>query len=136
MGPFGRNFGNNYDREFGRSDWGNSPGRWGYGGVERQEFQPMRMNQAYDRGFRDYRGNQGYDRGFRNDPHLNQPFPVRPSHSIMPMSPNHRHSGYDVGYFGIDYDRDMRAGGRGYRGRPRYDTNFGDFRNSYLSGWF
>ena len=137
-----RHFGNEYDREFGRMDWGNAP-RGGYNAGPWRESQPMRGNGfGYDRGFRDsggeYRGGEfrdfnRYDRGFRGDSHLREPFPIRPSHSSMPM---HRQgSGYDQGYFGIDYDRDMRAGGRGYR-RPRYDTNFGDFRNSYLTGWF
>jgi hypothetical protein len=146
MGPFGRNFGNEYDRGFGRGEWSNGPGRWGFGGGQRYdsgqryESQPMRGNQAYDRGFRDFGGNQGYDRGYRGDQHrgdqhLRQPFPTRPSHSMMPMSHNHAHGGYDVGYFGIDYDREMRGGGRGYGG-GRYDRNFGDFRNSYLTGWF
>ena len=127
MGPFGRN---DYDREFGRTDWGNNRDRWGHQAGPWRESQPMRGNMGYDRGFRDF---NRYDRGFRADPHLREPFPVRPSHTTMPMA---RHgSGYDHGYFGIDYDRDMRAGGRGFR-RPRYDANFGDFRNSYLTGWF
>ena len=143
MGPFGRNFGNDYDRDFGRQDWGNAQGRWGYGGGGWREGSPMRGNQGfgnggYDRNFRDFepqfRG--GYDRGFRNDSHAREPFPIRPSHSAMPPSHHHGRGGYDVGYFGMDYDRDMRAGGRGYGGRNRNDINFGDFRNSYLSGWF
>ena len=137
MGPFGRNFGNDYDRDFGRRDWGNGPGRWEYAAGPRREGQPMRGRPSYDRGFRDFGGNQGYDRGFRGDSHLREPFPVRPSHTTMPMSHTGSHGGYDVGYFGIDYDREMRGGGRGYNnGRPRYDRNFGDFRNSYLTGWF
>ena len=136
-----RNFGNEYDRDFGRTDWGNAPRRAYGAGPSWRDSQPtMRGNPGYDRGFRpsggEYRGGEhgrGYDRGFRGDSHLREPFPIRPSHSSMPM--HGRGNGYDQGYFGIDYDRDMRAGGRGYR-RPRYDTNFGDFRNSYLTGWF
>ena len=125
MRPFDRNFGNEYDREFGRMDWGNRQFRGGY------HAGPWRESTGYDRGFRGDFG--GYDRGFRGHSHMNEPFPVRPSHTSMPMS--RRGSGYDHGYFGSDYDRDMRAGGRGFR-RPRYDNNFGDFRNSYLTGWF
>ena len=133
MGPFGRNFGNQYDREFGRTDWGNTRDRWGYNAGPWRESQPMRGNMGYDRGFRDFGGEHRYDRGYRGDSHMREPFPVRPSHSSMPMQ--HRGNGYDHGYFGMDYDRDMRAGGRNVR-RSRYDTNFGDFRNSYLTGWF
>ena len=132
-----RNYGNGYDREFGRMDWGNAPNRWGYNaGPSWRGNQPMRANPGYDRGFRDFDRNYGgmrYDRGFRADPHMREPFPIRPSHSSMPMQG--RGNGYDHGYFGSDYDRDMRAGGRGFN-RSRYDTNFGDFRNSYLTGWF
>jgi hypothetical protein len=148
MGMFGRFFGNDYDRDFGRSEWGNGPGHR-FGAGPRREGQPTYGRQGYDRGFRDFGGSQGYDRGFRNfggqgydrgfrgDQHLRQPFPVRPSHTLSPMSHTGSHGGYDVGYFGIDYDRDMRGGGRGFGGgRSRYDRNFGDFRNSYLSGWF
>jgi hypothetical protein len=144
MGPFDRNFGNDYDREFGRTDWGNRQFRGGYNAGPWRNDQPMHGNMGYDRGFRtdfggehfgrEYRGgNMGYDRGFRGHSHMNEPFPVRPSHTSMPMS--RRGSGYDHGYFGSDYDREMRAGGRDFR-RSRYDANFGDFRNSYLTGWF
>ena len=134
MGLFGRGFGHGYDRDFGRGEWGNRPDRWGYGAGPWRDDQAMRGGQPYDRGYRDF--GRGYDRGYREDSHLRQPFPVRPSHSSMPMSHTHSRGGYDQGFFGIDYDRDMRAGGRGYGGRSRYDRNFGDFRNSYLTGWF
>jgi len=134
MGPFDRNFGSAYDREFTRTDWGNRQFRGGYNAGPWRESQPMR-SMGYDRAFRgDFRGDfRGYDRGFRGHSHMNDAFPVRPSHTSMPMS--RRGSGYDHGYFGSDYDREMRSGGRNFR-RSRYDTNFGDFRNSYLTGWF
>jgi hypothetical protein len=141
MGLFGRNnYSSDYDRDFGRGEWGNGPSRRVYSAGPWRDNQPMRGNSMYDRGFRDFGGYDrgGYDRGYRGgDPHLRNAFPVRPSHTSMPMSHTGSHGGYDVGYFGIDYDRDMRSGARGYNtGRMRYDRNFGDFRNSYLSGWF
>ena len=142
MGPFGRNYGSDYARDFGRGDWARQQGRWDFNAG------PWRGNQGYDRSIREFTPDRGafdrsgfdrggYDRGFRGgDSHMREPFPTRPSHSMHPMQ--HGSQGYDHGYFGIDYDRDMRAGGRGYNngGRMRYDRNFGDFRNSYLTGWF
>lgn len=159
---------NEYDREYGRRDWDETQTQWGARGPNWTGYnpstRPTRFNQVnrnfggeYDRGFRS--AGTGYDRGYRNfdrfeggyapEQHARQPFPVRPAHSSDPM--NARRPGYDHGYFGIEYDREMRGGfqGGGYNrgayganrgawGRPetRYDRNFGDFRNSYLGPWF
>ena len=156
MARFGRNFGNEYDRDFGpRRDWGETTDRWGQGGGSQGGWH------GNERGFGGYPAADRYDGAFRNSPSPRydrsyrtfapseydrvyrgghremqgnrqdqggwgrEPFPVRPSTSSHPMTG--RGTGYDHGFFGAEYDRQMRSNGQ---------RNFGDFRNSYFGPWF